>query len=149
MSDLLDSETSFTDVGSEVSESGASEVKDSSLNGSDVLLDAPQSLFEGSDEIDDDDADDDEDNESTSLQLLLQSRTSVRSVLVSAAINCLLPFLNGMMLGFGEIFAHELGFRWGWSAARVSTIDLWSCQFLTVLGVTRFQKTRCRRAGRA
>lgn len=45
---------------------------------------------------------------------------SVRELLVSGAINCILPFINGMMLGFGEIFAHELGFRWGWTAARVS-----------------------------
>lgn len=38
----------------------------------------------------------------------------------SCTINMFLPFVNGLMLGFGEIFAHELGFRWGWSAARVS-----------------------------
>lgn len=45
---------------------------------------------------------------------------SVKDILISGAINFVLPFINGMMLGFGEIFAHELGFRWGWSAARVS-----------------------------
>lgn len=45
---------------------------------------------------------------------------SLRDIIIKTAINCLLPFINGMMLGFGEIFAHELGFRWGWSAARVS-----------------------------
>lgn len=44
---------------------------------------------------------------------------SLRDVIIKGAINCFLPFINGMMLGFGEIFAHELGFRWGWSAARV------------------------------
>lgn len=45
---------------------------------------------------------------------------NIRSIFWSCAINILLPFVNGMMLGFGEIFAHELGFHWGWSAARVS-----------------------------
>lgn len=39
----------------------------------------------------------------------------MRRLLVSSAINCLLPFVNGLMLGFGQIFAHELGFRWGWN----------------------------------
>lgn len=48
---------------------------------------------------------------------------SVGKIFWSCAINLFLPFVNGMMLGFGEIFAHELGFRWGWSAARVR---IWS-----------------------
>lgn len=34
-------------------------------------------------------------------------------------INLVLPFVNGMMLGFGEIFAHEIMFRYGWFGARV------------------------------
>lgn len=34
-------------------------------------------------------------------------------------INLVLPFVNGMMLGFGEIFAHELMFRWGWFGTKV------------------------------
>lgn len=29
-------------------------------------------------------------------------------------INLLLPFLNGVFLGFGEIFAHEVAFLLGW-----------------------------------
>lgn len=36
-----------------------------------------------------------------------------------AAINLFLPFINGVMLGFGEIAAHEIGFRYNWSGARV------------------------------
>lgn len=36
------------------------------------------------------------------------------SIFSSVAINLFLPFVNGMMLGFGEIFAHQLGIRWGW-----------------------------------
>lgn len=35
-------------------------------------------------------------------------------VLKSTAINFLLPFINGVMLGFGEIAANELAFRFGW-----------------------------------
>ncbi|RCK62832.1 Mitochondrial import protein 1 [Candida viswanathii] len=40
-------------------------------------------------------------------------------ILKKAAINLVLPFINGMMLGFGEILAHEIGFRYNWSGARV------------------------------
>jgi hypothetical protein len=36
-----------------------------------------------------------------------------------AAINLLLPFVNGLMLGFGELFANELAFRFGWSNTKV------------------------------
>lgn len=54
-----------------------------------------------------------------SEELVPVSRTPwtliTRRFLVSSAINCLLPFVNGVMLGFGQIFAHELGFRWGWN----------------------------------
>lgn len=35
------------------------------------------------------------------------------------AINLVLPFINGVMLGFGEILAHEIGFRYGFVGARV------------------------------
>uniref|UniRef100_A0A060T548 ARAD1C09064p n=1 Tax=Blastobotrys adeninivorans TaxID=409370 RepID=A0A060T548_BLAAD len=48
-----------------------------------------------------------------------RNSTDLVSVIASWAINLALPFINGMMLGFGEIFAHELGFRWGWAGARV------------------------------
>lgn len=34
------------------------------------------------------------------------------------SINLFIPFLNGIMLGFGEIFAHELGVLLGWREAR-------------------------------
>ncbi|CAI4051314.1 hypothetical protein N7582_005169 [Saccharomyces uvarum] len=36
------------------------------------------------------------------------------SFMGSCSINLLLPFLNGMMLGFGELFAHELCWRFNW-----------------------------------
>lgn len=40
-------------------------------------------------------------------------------ILRKGAINLVLPFINGVMLGFGEIFAHEIGFRYGFFGARV------------------------------
>ncbi|EJS41802.1 mim1p [Saccharomyces arboricola H-6] len=39
---------------------------------------------------------------------------SLMSFMGSCSINLLLPFLNGMMLGFGELFAHELCWRCNW-----------------------------------
>ena len=47
------------------------------------------------------------------------------SLLRGAAINLLLPFVNGLMLGFGELFAHEFAFRLGWSQTNVS-LSWWS-----------------------
>lgn len=41
------------------------------------------------------------------------------SILRKSSINLILPFINGMMLGFGEILAHELGFRYNWVGAKV------------------------------
>ncbi|OZJ01714.1 hypothetical protein BZG36_05311 [Bifiguratus adelaidae] len=41
------------------------------------------------------------------------------AVLKSVAINFLLPFVNGIMLGFGEICANELVFRYGWFGTSV------------------------------
>ncbi|KAI9317922.1 outer membrane protein TOM13-domain-containing protein [Dichotomocladium elegans] len=35
-------------------------------------------------------------------------------VLKSTAVNLILPFFNGVMLGFGEILANELVFKFGW-----------------------------------
>ena len=39
---------------------------------------------------------------------------SLVSFVGSCSINLLLPFFNGMMLGFGELFAHELCWRFNW-----------------------------------
>ncbi|CAH02448.1 Mim1p [Kluyveromyces lactis] len=32
----------------------------------------------------------------------------------SCSINLVLPFINGLMLGFGELVAHELSWNWNW-----------------------------------
>lgn len=47
------------------------------------------------------------------------SLSKLGSFILKASINLLLPFINGMMMGFGEIFAHELCFRHQWQFARV------------------------------
>lgn len=40
-------------------------------------------------------------------------------VIKRLSVNLFIPFINGIMLGFGEIFAHELGLIWGWRSAKV------------------------------
>ncbi|BAO42169.1 mitochondrial import protein 1 [Kluyveromyces marxianus] len=32
----------------------------------------------------------------------------------SCSINLVLPFINGLMLGFGELVAHEISWNWNW-----------------------------------
>jgi len=56
--------------------------------------------------------------------LILYKPPTAITLLRTAAINLVLPFINGLMLGFGELFAHELAFRWGWGTQRVGE---WEC----------------------
>ena len=56
---------------------------------------------------------------SSSPAVILYQPPTFWSLLRGAAINLFLPFVNGMMLGFGELFAHEAAFRLGWSGTRV------------------------------
>ncbi|KAI1313359.1 outer membrane protein TOM13-domain-containing protein [Xylaria venustula] len=58
-------------------------------------------------------------DESSSPQLILYKPPTTWSLIRGVAINLLLPFINGMMLGFGELFAHEAAFRLGWGSTRV------------------------------
>ena len=58
---------------------------------------------------------------SQSSPLILYSPPTIWGLLRGAAINLLLPFVNGLMLGFGELFAHEAAFRLGWSGTKVGT----------------------------
>lgn len=51
--------------------------------------------------------------------VIIYQPPTVWSILRGAAINLLLPFINGMMLGFGELLAHEWAFRLGWSQTNV------------------------------
>ncbi|KAI0909917.1 outer membrane protein TOM13-domain-containing protein [Ustulina deusta] len=51
--------------------------------------------------------------------LILYQPPTTWSLIRGVAINLLLPFINGMMLGFGELFAHEAAFRLGWGGTRI------------------------------
>ncbi|KAG8529753.1 uncharacterized protein KY384_005234 [Bacidia gigantensis] len=51
--------------------------------------------------------------------LILYSPPTIWGLLRGAAINLLLPFVNGLMLGFGELLAHEAAFQLGWSGTKV------------------------------
>lgn len=51
--------------------------------------------------------------------LVLYQPPTLFGIIRGAAINLFLPFINGMMLGFGELFAHEAAFRLGWSGTRI------------------------------
>jgi len=47
----------------------------------------------------------------------LSTRTRVLAFASALTVNLLLPFVNGVMLGFGEIFAKNVVMGWlGWSA---------------------------------
>ncbi|KAI1812798.1 TOM13-domain-containing protein [Poronia punctata] len=56
---------------------------------------------------------------SDSPPMVLYKQPTPWSMIRGLAINLLLPFINGMMLGFGELFAHEAAFRLGWGGTRV------------------------------
>ncbi|KZM27960.1 mitochondrial outer membrane [Ascochyta rabiei] len=55
---------------------------------------------------------------SSSSPLILYSPPTLWGLLRGAAINLLLPFVNGLMLGFGELVANEAAFRLGWSGTK-------------------------------
>lgn len=54
-----------------------------------------------------------------SYSMILYSPPTIWGLLRGAAINLLLPFVNGLMLGFGELLAHEAAFRLGWAGTKV------------------------------
>lgn len=55
--------------------------------------------------------------------MILYSPPTFWGLLRGAAINLLLPFINGLMLGFGELLAHEAAFRLGWSGTKVRALS--------------------------
>ena len=63
---------------------------------------------------------------SSSFPMILYSPPTIWGLLRGAAINVLLPFINGLMLGFGELLAHEAAFRLGWSGTKVSFLRRYS-----------------------
>ncbi|KAL2829823.1 outer membrane protein TOM13-domain-containing protein [Aspergillus pseudoustus] len=56
---------------------------------------------------------------SDSPLILYKPSITLWGILRGAAINLVLPFVNGLMLGFGELFAHEAAFRLGWSGTKI------------------------------
>ncbi|KAK9768921.1 hypothetical protein K7432_000048 [Basidiobolus ranarum] len=48
------------------------------------------------------------------------------AVLKVFAFNLFLPFLSGVFMGFGEICANEVTFKWGWVGARTFSTGLYS-----------------------
>ncbi|KAE8827913.1 hypothetical protein PTNB73_06370 [Pyrenophora teres f. teres] len=59
----------------------------------------------------------------TSSPLILYKPPTLWGLLRGAAINLLLPFVNGLMLGFGELVANEAAYRLGWSGTKVCEIS--------------------------
>lgn len=56
---------------------------------------------------------------SSSTPLILYKPPTIWGLLRGAAINLFLPFVNGLMLGFGELVANEAAYRLGWSGTKV------------------------------
>ncbi|PVI05483.1 TOM13-domain-containing protein [Periconia macrospinosa] len=56
---------------------------------------------------------------SSSSPLILYKPPTLWGLLRGAAINLVLPFVNGLMLGFGELVANEIAFRFGWSGTKI------------------------------
>lgn len=65
-----------------------------------------------------------EETHSNSPAMILYSPPTIWGLLRGAGINLLLPFINGLMLGFGELFANELAFRFGWSGTKVGFVPI-------------------------
>ncbi|KAF2743508.1 TOM13-domain-containing protein, partial [Sporormia fimetaria CBS 119925] len=55
----------------------------------------------------------------SSSPLILYKPPTVWGLLRGAVINLFLPFVNGLMLGFGELVANEAAFRLGWSGTKI------------------------------
>ncbi|RMZ68275.1 mitochondrial import 1 [Pyrenophora seminiperda CCB06] len=51
--------------------------------------------------------------------LILYKPPTLWGLLRGAAINLVLPFVNGLMLGFGELVANEAAYRLGWSGTKI------------------------------
>lgn len=60
----------------------------------------------------------------SSSPLILYKPPTIWGLLRGAAINLILPFINGLMLGFGELVANEAAFRLGWSGTKVGTFTI-------------------------
>lgn len=59
----------------------------------------------------------------SSSPVILYKPPTIWGLLRGTAINVFLPFVNGLMLGLGELLAHEAAFRLGWTNTKVCTRD--------------------------
>lgn len=60
----------------------------------------------------------------SSSPMILYAPPTLWGLLRGAAINLFLPFVNGLMLGFGELVANEAAFRLGWGGTKVRFVFL-------------------------
>ena len=64
------------------------------------------------------DGTDDDTSTTNQFESLIMIKPSTYTKLIqfarSCTINLLLPFINGLMLGFGELVAHEVAWRYNW-----------------------------------
>ncbi|KAK6460051.1 outer membrane protein TOM13-domain-containing protein [Scheffersomyces coipomensis] len=91
---------------------------DEIVNDSDILK--IEELIKQSKQDEQDEEEVDYEVEETSNQNKVVVSFNILDILIKGSINLVLPFINGMMLGFGEILAHEIGFRYNWFGARVT-----------------------------
>ena len=81
----------------------------------------------------------------SSPPIILYTPPTLWGVLRGAAINLLLPFINGLMLGFGELFAHEAAFRLGWGGTKVwiSSTSTYTGSGIGIIDWKRFEAVLC------
>lgn len=77
----------------------------------------------------------------TSSLMMLYKPPSVWGLLRGAVINLFLPFVNGLMLGFGELFAHEAAFRLGWSNTKVWVVLHKSIWILWLISCSHYYRS--------
>jgi hypothetical protein len=77
---------------------------------------------------------------SSSSPLILYKPPTLWGLVRGAAINLLLPFVNGLMLGFGELVANEVAFRLGWSGTKVCS-PICSASNIVLMTITDFPNT--------
>lgn len=58
-------------------------------------------------------------NTESIIETSRQESFNVWEIVKKGAINLVLPFINGLMLGFGEILAHEIGYKYNWRGAQI------------------------------
>ncbi|KAH8805757.1 outer membrane protein TOM13-domain-containing protein [Xylogone sp. PMI_703] len=92
----------------------ASDERPSNLTESGITIRSDSEQYSGNNDISPSPA-----SSSSSPAMILYKPPTVWGIIRGAAINLVLPFINGLMLGFGELFAHEAAFRLGWSGTKI------------------------------